>query len=63
MYAQINDIPITLMVVMETTVDSEVSMLVLLHITVLPFMADVMFTVKMEDRQRKLLAGTMLLAP
>ena len=49
--AQINGIPTTLMVAMETMVDAAVPMLVLEHITVLPFIAAVMFTVKMEDRQ------------
>ena len=50
--AQINGIPTTLMVAMETIVVIAVlNRLVLLHITVLPFIAAVMFTVKMEDRQ------------
>ena len=45
-------IPTTLMVAMETIVVIEgVIKLVLLHITVLPFIAAAMFTVKMEDRQ------------
>ena len=40
------------MVVLETTAEIEAfKLLVLLHITVLPFIAAVMFTVKMEDRQ------------
>ena len=40
------------MVAMETIVVIEVViMLVLLHITVLPFIAAVMLTVKMENRQ------------
>ena len=50
--AQINGIPTTLMVAMETIVVIEVlNRLVLEHVTVLPFIAAVMFTVKMEDRQ------------
>ena len=50
--AQINGIPTTLMVAMETIVVIEgVIKLVLLHITVLPLIAAAMFTVKMEDRQ------------
>ena len=50
--AQINGIPTTLMVAMETIVVIEgVIKLVLLQITVLPLIAAVMFTVKMEDRQ------------
>ena len=58
---QINDIPTTLMVAMETTVVAVVTMLVLEHVTVLPFIAAVMFTVKMEDRQYvKLKDGSML---
>ena len=55
-----HDIPTTLMVAMETTVDAPVPMLVLLHITVMPFIAAVMFTVKMEDRQYMPLEGSML---
>ena len=40
------------MVAKETTVEIEgVAWLVLLHVTVLPFIAAVMFTVKLEDRQ------------
>ena len=39
------------MIAEETTVDAPVPMLVLEHVTVLPFIAVVMFTVKMEDRQ------------
>ena len=47
-----NKLPTTLMVAMETIVVIAVlNRLVLLHITVLPFIAAVMFTVKMEDRQ------------
>ena len=43
---------ITLMVSMKTTVDIEgFDCRVLEHFTVLPFIAAVMFTVKMEDRQ------------
>ena len=50
--AQINGIPTTLMVAMETIVGIEGFIeLVLWHITVLPLIAAVMFTVKMEDRQ------------
>ena len=56
----VNGIPTTLIVAMETTVDAEVPMLVLLHITVLPFIAAVMLTVKMEDRQFVPLDGSML---
>ena len=49
---QINGVPTTLMVAMETTVVIEVlNKLVLEHVTVLPFIAAVMLTVKMEDRQ------------
>ena len=48
---KMNNIPIILVVAMETTADAAAPMLVLLHITVLPFIAAVMFTVKMEDRQ------------
>ena len=49
---QINGVPTTLMVAMETIVVIEgVIKLVLLHITVLPLIAAVMLTVKMEDRQ------------
>ena len=49
------------MVAMETIVVIEVlNRLVLLHITVLPFIAAVMFTVKMEDRQFVPLDGSML---
>ena len=49
---QINDIPTTLMVAKETTVVIEgVIWLVLKHVTVPPFIAAVMFTVKVEDRQ------------
>ena len=49
---KINNIPTTLMVAEETTVDIEAfDCRVLEHITVLPFIAAVMFTVKMEDRQ------------
>ena len=47
-----NGIPITLMVSIETTVDIKgFDCRVLEHFTVLPFIAAVMFTVKMEDRQ------------
>ena len=43
-------IPMTLMVAKETTVAiEEFTWSVLEHITVLQFMADVMFTLKMED--------------
>ena len=49
---QTSDIPITLMGAELTNVEiEEVIKLVLLHVTVLPFIAAVMFTVKMEDRQ------------
>ena len=57
---QINGVPTTLMVAMETTVDAELVKLVLLHVTVLPFIAVVMLTVKMEDRQFVPLDGCML---
>ena len=49
---QTSDIPITLTGAELTNVEiEEVLKLVLLHVTVLPFIAAVMFTVKMEDRQ------------
>ena len=52
LHAQMNDIPTTLIVAKETTVEIEVlNRLVLEHVTVLPFIAAVMFTVKLEDRQ------------
>ena len=44
--------PTTLIVAKETTVEIEVlNRLVLEHVTVLPFIAAVMLTVKLEDRQ------------
>ena len=48
----ITNIPTTLMVAKETIVVIPVlNRLVLEHVTMLPFIAAVMFTVKLEDRQ------------
>ena len=56
-------IPTILMVVEETTVVIEGFIKsVLKHVTVLPFIAAVMFTVKMEDRQYEGSDDRMLLA-